>query len=89
MLGKSTPILSGAIPSFELFMTSWEQLASMHARLTAWIDVGMQFTTEYYKCMDHTHSYIVAMGESFAFRILISALMAVLVFNPTICMSWI
>jgi len=37
MSSKSTPILSNAIPAFELFMTSWEQLAVNNPRLKPWI----------------------------------------------------
>jgi len=30
MSAEQTPILSGAIPSFEMFMTAWEQLGEKH-----------------------------------------------------------
>jgi len=32
MLAEWTPILSGAIPSFEMFMMAWEQLSEKHPR---------------------------------------------------------
>jgi hypothetical protein len=63
MSGETTPILSGAIPAFELFMSKWEQIAELHPRLSRWIDVGMRWATHYYKRMDRTKAYIMAMGE--------------------------
>jgi hypothetical protein len=64
MSGESTPILSNTIPAFELFMTSWEQLAAKHPRLKPWIEIGLAYATTYYAHMDHTSSYIIAMGGS-------------------------
>ena len=65
MSSESTPILSGAIPAFELFMTSWEQLSANHVRLKQWIEIGLGYATSYYERMDRTCSYIIAMGTSF------------------------
>jgi hypothetical protein len=77
MSGESTPILAGVIPSFEMFMTKWERLATMHLRLAPWINIGIKYVTDYYKRMDRTCSYVIAMGKLSASRILISALIAV------------
>jgi hypothetical protein len=63
MSGEKTPILSGMIPAFEMFMSSWEQLAANHPRLSPWIDIGMAKATDYYKWMDHTSAYIMMMCE--------------------------
>jgi hypothetical protein len=63
MSGESTPILSSSIPAFETFMSSWEQLAEKHPRLSQWIDIGMAKATEYYARMDHTSAYIMSMCE--------------------------
>jgi hypothetical protein len=64
MSSESTPILSNAIPAFELFMTSWEQLAAKHQRLKPWIEIGLAYATAYYARMDRTSSYIITMGKS-------------------------
>ncbi|KIK07883.1 hypothetical protein K443DRAFT_35466, partial [Laccaria amethystina LaAM-08-1] len=34
MSRERTPVLSGAIPTFEMFMTAWEQLGRDHPRLS-------------------------------------------------------
>lgn len=63
MSSETTPILSGLIPAFEMFMSSWEQLAEKHPRLSQWINIGMAKATEYYTRMDHTSAYIMSMCE--------------------------
>lgn len=61
MSGEKTPLLSGSIPSFEIFMTSWEQLQLEHQHLKKFIEVGLWSAYQYYAKMDRTSSYIVAM----------------------------
>ena len=61
MLKEKTPVLSGSIPAFETFMMEWELLSEKHKRLKPWIDVGLEWASEYYKRMDWTNAYIVAM----------------------------
>ena len=63
MAGKATPILSGMILAFEMFMSKWEWISELHQRLSRWIDVGLHLAMHYYKCMDWTKAYIMAMGE--------------------------
>jgi hypothetical protein len=77
MSNESTPILAGTIPSFELFMTSWERLAEMHERMAPWINIGMEYATAYYGRMDRTRSYIIAMGKSCNYQLLSLLLMVV------------
>ena len=60
---ETTPVLSGMIPAFEMFMSSWEQLTEKHPRLSPWIDIGLAKATEYYAQMDRTSAYIMAMCE--------------------------
>ena len=62
MSGESLPTLSGAIPAFEMFLTTWEVLAEKNAKLKTWIDIGLKWATDYYKRMDCTSAYIIAMG---------------------------
>ena len=72
MSGEKTLILSSAIPAFEMFMSSWEQLAVKHPRLSPWIDIGMAKATEYNKQMDRTSTYIMTMCECINLQIIIS-----------------
>jgi hypothetical protein len=61
MSGESSPLLSGAIPAFELFMTRWEKLKEEKPHLMQFIDKGLDLAYKYYKQMNHTHAYIVTM----------------------------
>jgi len=63
MSKERTPVLSGAIPAFEMFMTAWEQLGREHPRLSRWTDIGIQWATTYYKKMDDSSAYVIAMCE--------------------------
>jgi hypothetical protein len=56
MLSNTNPVLAGSIPAFEMFMTSWEQLAEKHPRLSAWVDVGLEWANQYYEQMDLTEA---------------------------------
>jgi hypothetical protein len=48
MSGESTPILSGAIPAFEMFMTRWEKIIQQHPRLEWLVRPGLDWTYKYY-----------------------------------------
>lgn len=61
MSGESMPILSGAIPAFEMFMTKWEKLGAEHPHLKPFIQPGLDWAYKYYKRMDRTSAYIIAM----------------------------
>jgi hypothetical protein len=61
MSGESTPLLSGAIPAFELFMTRWEKLEEEKPYLARFIDKGLDSAYKYCKWMDRTRVYIIAM----------------------------
>jgi hypothetical protein len=63
MSSESLPVLSGSIPAFELFMTQWEFIRVKYPELAESIDEGLKFANEYYKRMDNTRAYIIAMGE--------------------------
>jgi len=65
MSGESTPILSGAIPSFEIFMTRWERIIQDHPRLTWLIQPGLNWAYSYYARMDRTRAYFVAIRQQF------------------------
>jgi len=63
MCGESTPILSGAIPAFELFMSRWETCLETQPCLKTYIEPGLKCAYEYYRRMDRTNAYILAMGK--------------------------
>jgi len=63
MSAESMPVLSGAVPSFKIFMTRWEKLCDMFPLLKPWVDVGLQWAKKYYTRMDNTDVYAVAMCE--------------------------
>jgi len=67
MSGESTPILCGAIPSFEMFMMSWEGLLERHPNLSKYIEPGLEWASKYYGHMDHTRAYIITMCKFFCF----------------------
>jgi hypothetical protein len=73
MSGESTPILAGAVPCFEMFMSKWELLAEMNHNLVPWINIGLDWVTCYYSRMDNTSAYIISMGMSLAILIIIVA----------------
>ena len=62
MLSKdATPVLAGVIPAFEIFLTKWDKLVIAKPWLKPWIDVGLGWATKYYRRMDSTDAYIIAM----------------------------
>ena len=63
MSGESTPLLTGAIPAFKMFMMVWENLANKKQHLKRYINIGLEWATKYYTKMDNTHAYIIAMCE--------------------------
>jgi hypothetical protein len=63
MSGESMPILSGAIPAFEMFMTQWEQIQDNQEDTREWVEVGLSWATTYYGRMDLTQAYVIAMCE--------------------------
>jgi hypothetical protein len=64
MSSESTPVLCGAIASFELLMTKWERLGEEHPELQYWTQIGLHWARKYYKRMDDTDAYVIAMGGS-------------------------
>jgi hypothetical protein len=63
MSAEKVPTLSGAMPSFEMFMTAWEHFSEKDARLSKWTSVGIEWAVKYYNKMDETHAYVIAMCE--------------------------
>jgi hypothetical protein len=71
MSKDKTPVLAGAIPSFERFMSQWERIAEKNLHLAPAIKIGLDFANKYYKRMDDTNAYVVSMCEyDFYFQML-------------------
>ena len=90
MAKETTPVLSGAIPSLELFMSKWEALADIHLNLRPFIEAGLVKAREYYSKMDLTRAYIIALGECpFPLYCVLLMNLHLSVLNPMVKMSWI
>ena len=63
MSAEQTPVLSGTIPAFEMFMSAWETLGEKHLQLAQWTKVGLEWAVKYYGRMDATCAYIITMCE--------------------------
>jgi hypothetical protein len=87
MSREQTPVLSGSIPAFEIFMSTWEKLAVKNPRLKPWIVIGLVWATKYYNRMDNTKAYIIAMCESIICTV--PNTKTYLVINPSVRLSWI
>jgi hypothetical protein len=90
MLSKDkTPVLAGVIPAMEIFLTKWEKLALAKPHLKPWIDVGLTWATKYYRRLDSSNAYVIAMCK-FHFTLKEYTLKySLLVINPSIRFSWI
>ena len=93
MLSESTLVLCGAIASIELLMVKWEQLGKEHPELQYWTQIGLLWVQKYYKWMDDTDAYVIAMSRSFLFDSAVNELLDVnllsKVLNPSIHLLWI
>ena len=66
------PVLSGTIPSFELFMMEWELLGKNYSKLKPWTEIGLTWAKKYYQRMDNTRAYIIALRKFISFLNLFS-----------------
>src|SRR5712672_1137275 len=58
-----TPSLSGAVPSFKVFMTKWESLGNNPEKpyMMDLVRPGLKWAYKYYARMDYTPTYIITM----------------------------
>ena len=62
MLSKDeTPVLAGIIPVFEIFLTKWDKFAVEKLQVKHWIEEGLKWAKMYYRMMDSSDAYVVAM----------------------------
>ena len=90
MSRESTPLLTGTIPAFEMFMTVWENLANKKQHLKRYINIGLEWATKYYAKMDNTCAYIIMMCEyRSTLHFVDHDLFIIVVLNPSIKLTWI
>jgi hypothetical protein len=93
MSSETMPVLCGSIASFELLMTKWERLGEEHPELRYWTRIGLHWAQKYYKRMDNTDAYVIAMSKSprSDYSVIDShnGHSTSKVLNPSIRMSWI
>lgn len=88
MSKEKTPVLAGAVPSFERFMSKWERLAEKNEHLAPAINIGLGFATKYYKRMDDTNAYVLAQCE-YIFQVLnLNNFETISVVHPGMRVSW-
>lgn len=65
MSSDKTPVLAGAVPSFEHLMSIWEDMATEDSMqdVAPAIKAALKRAYKYYNRMDHTSAYIVSMCE--------------------------
>src|SRR5260370_17117962 len=63
MSAKSMPVLSGAVPSFKIFMSQWEKLRTKYPALKPWVNVSLKWAERYYTHIDNTNAYVVTMCD--------------------------
>ena len=65
MSSDKTPVLAGAVPSFERFMSVWEDLTKDESMqdVEPAIRAGLKCAYKYYNRMDRTSAYVVNMFE--------------------------
>jgi len=83
MSNEQTPILSGAIPSFEMFMSRWEKLITEQPRLEHVIQPGLIIMAEW---TAHVLTLLQCVSVNYFFK---KSNDTFAVLNPSIHMSWI
>jgi len=49
-------------------MTAWEKVRK-YKKLKPWVDVGVEWAKKYYRRMDHTRAYVIAMCKFFSWLV--------------------
>jgi hypothetical protein len=74
MSSEKNPVLAGAVPSFERFMSVWEDLAADESMqdVAPAIQAGLKRAYKYYNRMDRTSAYVINMCEYQFYAVLIN-----------------
>jgi len=62
MSSEQIPVLCGAIYTFKMFMTRWEDMKKA-PYMGDLIQPGLDWAYGYYSHMDHTRAYVIAMRK--------------------------
>jgi hypothetical protein len=89
MSAESFPVLAGAIPALEIFMTAWEEMGDKHPHLKPFLDEGLKFAKKYYRRMDRSRAYTIAMCECPHCYQDTPGFFLLIVLNPCIRLTWI
>lgn len=81
--------LGSAIPCLELLMSAWEALQATNPHVKPWIEVGLDWATRYYKRMDETRAYAVAMCKFQYYHNSWKSYIFLTVVDPAVRMKWI
>lgn len=67
---QRVPILCHAVRAFEYFLTAWEALKEgpRGSYLAPYIDEGLRWAGKYYKKLDDTSAYVIAMCTSIIYQ---------------------
>ncbi|KIL54933.1 hypothetical protein M378DRAFT_182369 [Amanita muscaria Koide BX008] len=68
LCAEKLPTLASSLPNFEMFMTAWETLGAKHPPLKRYTEIGLKWATKYYRRMDNTKAYVIAMFLNPSFR---------------------
>ncbi|KIL55152.1 hypothetical protein M378DRAFT_91340 [Amanita muscaria Koide BX008] len=68
LCAEKLPTLASSLPNFEMFMTAWETLGAKHPPLKRYTEIGLKWATKYYRRMDSTKAYVIAMFLNPSFR---------------------
>ena len=72
MSSENTPILAATILAFELFLSAWEAMKTdrdlAEENVASIIAPGLTLAKSYYKKLDDSNAYIIAMCECFSTR---------------------
>jgi hypothetical protein len=67
MSSENTPILAATIPAFELFLSAWEAMKAdedlVEENVASIITPGLNLAKSYYKKLEDSNAYIIAMCE--------------------------
>jgi len=63
MSGEQSPLLGGALPAYEIFITQWQAIAylSLHPQLRPFIEEGLSWAVTYHGRMQANNTYLFAM----------------------------
>ena len=88
MSAENTPVLAGALPTFELFIDLWKTIVKdvdlFKENVVQFIKPGLTITKKYYNWFGDTDAYIIVMCMCSASNQHVTLMPDLLVINPSI-----